>query len=237
MAMFRLDFTLKREIDLGQILTAVSVLLSFVALAGAWNNDRLLREKEYADRVRRSASVVTAKIERWAELSGRYFEDLQPTLVDVSERVARTHATQPANRFLYKGLMEAKAKSSQRIVDEQLQIAYMELYGYVPAFQDVFDTTIQNIKSAEAEAQQHLRDRLQNILRDPKILSLSESPLIGNALREEVEKEQAALANKLQVASRLLRDQMIAVVRLSDAELRSAQIQTKAAAAASQAKK
>ncbi|GCL62591.1 hypothetical protein [Pseudaquabacterium pictum] len=216
------SFTLKREIDLGQILTVISIVGSLVAFIVAWNKDQYLKDREYADRVRKSASIVTAKVERWGELSQRYFEDIQPTLVDVSEKVAETNSTQPANRMLFKGLMDAKAKASQRIVDEQLQIAYMELYGYVPTFQGIFDTTIDSIRSAERAAQENLRSRLQDVLRDEKVLSMKESPLIGKALRDIVEDERKKLSATLVNVSAPLRAKILQIIRLSDAELRDA---------------
>lgn len=218
-------FTFKREIDLGQILTCVSIVLSVLGLGLAWNNDRLLKEKEYADRVRRSASLVTAKVERWGELSARYFEDLQPTLVDVSEKVAETHARQPANRILFKGLMDAKAKSSQRIVDEQLQVAYMELYGYMPAFQPIFDKTIADIKQAEDEIHEALSSDLQDILLDKDIRELKESPAIGKPLRDTVYAAKIKLNARIREISLPLRGKMLAVIQLSDSELANAREQ------------
>jgi hypothetical protein len=55
----------------------------------SWQNDSRLRTKEYADRIRRSTSIVTAKVERWGELSERFYQDIQPTIVDVSEKSQR----------------------------------------------------------------------------------------------------------------------------------------------------
>ena len=220
------SFILKREIDIGQILTVISILGSLVGFGFAWNNDRSLKDKEYADRVRRSASVVTAKVERWAELSDRYFEDLQPTLVDVSEKVTETHSRQPANRMLFKGLMDAKAKASQRIVDEQLQIAYMELYGYVPAFQGVFDRTIAEIRNAEVSAQEALRTTLQASLVDPNILAETSSSQVGNVLRNRTESERQKLRSHITEISRPLREKMLNVIQLKDGQLRNAQEQS-----------
>ncbi len=219
-------FILKREIDIGQILTVISILGSVVGFGFAWNNDRSLKDKEYADRVRRSASVVTAKVERWAELSDRYFEDLQPTLVDVSEKVTETHSRQPANRILFKGLMDAKAKASQRIVDEQLQLAYMELYGYVPAFQGVFDKTIAEIRSAEASAQEALSAALQASLVDPSLLAETSTPQVGNVFRNRAESERQKLRTHITEISRPLREKMLSVIQLKDGQLRNAQEQS-----------
>ena len=225
-AEFRKSFVLKREIDLGQILTVTTIIGSIIGFGYTWSEDRALKDKEYADRVRRSASIVTAKIERWAELSDRYFEDLQPVIINVSEAVLNTHDRQPANRILYKGMMEAKAKASQRIVDEELQIAYMELYGYVPSFQAIFDRTIADIKEAEYKSHETLEGRLQSLLMkdsEGSVLAFDDSPNIGNPFRVNIAKERANLHNTITGISQPLRAKMISVIRLKDTALRNAQ--------------
>ena len=108
-------FRLKKELTLGDMLTPISVLLSAVALWFTWSHDADLKKQQYADQIRHSASVVTAKIERWSSLADRYFEDIQPTIVSVSEMIEATHQREPANRVLYKGLVQAEATASQRI--------------------------------------------------------------------------------------------------------------------------
>ena len=98
----------------GEAFIAVSVLLVLVGFLALWHRDHSLKEREHADRIRHVAAVVRAKIERWPDLEDRYFEDLEPLLVDVSEKIEQTHTTEPANRILYKGLAYAKGRSSQR---------------------------------------------------------------------------------------------------------------------------
>jgi hypothetical protein len=216
-------FRLKREIDIGQILTVISIVGSLIGFFYAWSNDRSLKDKEYADRVRKSAAIVTAKVERWGELSDRYFEDLQPVIVDVSEQVTKNHERQPANRMLFKGMMDAKAKASQRIVDEQLQLAYMELYGYVPSFQQIFDKTIADIRSAEYASQMALRNSLQDLLLDQEILDLPDSPQVGRKFRDKIEEERLKLRSQILHISKPLRRKMLAVIKLKDIQLRDAQ--------------
>jgi len=69
-------FRLKKEITLGDMLTPISVLLSAAALWFTWSHDADLKKQQYADQIRHSASVVTAKVERWSPLADRYFEDI-----------------------------------------------------------------------------------------------------------------------------------------------------------------
>ena len=215
-------FVLKRELDFGDLVTSLSILISGAALLISWQNDSRLRTKEYADRIRRSTSVVTAKVERWGELSERFYQDIQPAIIDVSEKVAETHDVQPANRMLYRGYMDAESKSSQRIVDEQLQVSYMELYGYAPELQPVFDKTIAEIKDVEAGSHDELIGTLQQMLRDPKFLALSGSPEIGNQMRFKITDSKKELNAKIQQTTRPLRSKMLRLIQLTDDQLADA---------------
>jgi nitrogen fixation-related uncharacterized protein len=212
-------FRLKKEITLGDMLTPISVLLSVVALWFTWSHDADLKRKQYADQIRHSASVVTAKIERWSPLADRYFEDIQSTIVDVSEKVEATHTREPANRILFKGLVQAQATASQRIVDEQLEVAYIELYGYVPSLQKTFDTTIQDIKSAEAKAHEGTSSALQGKLQDDKVLKLPTSILIGNELRSSADEQRKQLWKQIEFVATPLREKMLNLINLSDEDI------------------
>jgi len=65
-----------------ELIPSLAILVGFAGLIYAWHKDRLLRRKEYADQVRRAASLVTAKLERWAELALRLYEELQPLITE-----------------------------------------------------------------------------------------------------------------------------------------------------------
>jgi hypothetical protein len=212
-------FRLKKEITLGDMLTPISILLSVAALWFTWSHDADLKRKQYADQIRHSASVVTAKMERWSPLADRYFEDIQSTIVDVSERVEANHKREPANRMLFKGLVQAAATASQRVVDEQLEVAYIELYGYVPSLQKTFDTTIRRMKEAEVSAHNVTSSALQAKLTDNEVLNLPTSILIGNVLRQRAEEQRQQLRNQIENIASPLREKMLNLINLSDEDI------------------
>jgi len=212
-------FRLKKEITLGDMLTPMAILFSAFGVWYTWFHDANLERRQYADHIRHSASVVTSEIERWAPLADRYFEDIQPTIVDVSEMVETTHQSGPANRRLFKGLVQAQAAASQRIVDEQLEVAYIDLYGYVPSLQKSFDTTIQEIKKAETISQDETSSALQAKLHDNKILKLKSSILICNELRASVEYQRQKLESRIDNIATPLRKKMLNLISLSDEDI------------------
>ena len=70
------------EFSVGDILTAMAVLVSAIGILAELRKDRLLRRKELADRVRRSAGLIVAKADRWKQLSLHFFDELQSIITD-----------------------------------------------------------------------------------------------------------------------------------------------------------
>jgi len=212
-------FALKREISLGDLLTPISILVSLVAVLITWENDRAERTKAYADGIRHSCSTVSAKLQRWGTLADRYFDDIQPVLITVAAETAQTHTIQPARRDLYRGLMDAEGKASQRIVDEQLEIAYMELYGYVPSLRPPFDGIRERITEAESDCHERLAAALQSKIMDQKLLQSNDSKDMGNALRAEVKEERNKLDARIRAITDPLSSNLLKLINLSDEEL------------------
>ncbi len=214
-----MQFTLKRQISFGDLLTPISILISLVAVLLTWQNERESRTKQYADSIRGSCSTVSAKLERWGTLAGRYFDDIQLALITASTETARTHKNLPARTDLYRGLKEAEGKASQRIVDEQLEIAYTELYAYVPALRPPFEKIRQQITAAERGSHYRLEHSLQDKINDKKLLKCSDSSVMGNALRTEAWEEREKLDKEIQQITAALRANILKLINLTDRDL------------------
>jgi hypothetical protein len=153
------------------------------------------------------------------DLSDLYFDDIISVMVKVSEQVSETHATEPANRTLFEALNKADFDSSKRTSDEQLEVAYVDLYRYVPELQSLFDQTIEKIKVAETKSHTHLAQSLQDKLFDPALLKLQRTPAIGNPLREEVSAERTRLHKEIEDITLSLRTKMLTLIQLPDEDL------------------
>jgi hypothetical protein len=207
------------KIRLGEILVGVLVLLLLIGTTALWNQDRRLKQEEHTDSIRRSAAAMRAKVERWPDIESRFFEDLEPMLVDVSAEVEKSHSTEPANRILYKGLADARGKASQRWLDEQLELSYVELSVNIPAARSVFLRTIEALKYAENQMYGELSISLQAALRDDLVLRLKESPDIGNILRAKAGEKRSAFLPQVREISKPLRDEMTSIVEMSESGL------------------
>ena len=209
----------RKEIGIGEIVIAVLLLLVLIAVSALLYTHWLTQQRSSADGIRRSAAVVAAKLAREADLEQRFFQDLQSTLTDMSEKVAETHATQPANRMFYRTLGNAIAKSSQRRLDENRDGATADLFRQVPEYQQTFDDAFQAMRDEEYRMYEELSMAVQSSLRDPEVLKLSGSPEVGNVLRVAVADINTRYASRMIRLSRPLWCDAADLITMSDDEL------------------
>ena len=203
----------------GEAFLAILVVMALVGFLALWHRDQCQKERERADRIRHVAAVVRAKIERWPDLEDRYFEELEPLLVDVSEKVEQTHTTEPANRILYKGLDEAKGRSSQRWLDEQLELSVAELAVDVPEVRSALHQTIGEIKYVEETIYAELSISLQAALRDEAVLKLKESPEIGNVLRTKSAAKRSEFLPRVRDVSEPIQRELNTILKMPGSDL------------------
>jgi hypothetical protein len=143
-------YTINPEIKAGDVLTSLSILISLVALLIAWAKDRKIRRKEQADRVRTAAAQIVAKLERWKELNMWLFQAIQPSLVKTSEIFTDDFNIVTARDYLWKELNAVRLQTQEKILNEQIEMAYVELYGYDPRVHDLFVSTLESLKQKES---------------------------------------------------------------------------------------
>jgi hypothetical protein len=182
----------KKEITVGDILTVLTLAISLtgalLSLLISFHKDRLLRRKEYADRIRLAAGSVIAKLERWRELSLRYFGDIQPTIIDTSVRLIAKKDAVAARDFLWRNLVALRAQATLRIVDEEIEVAYSGLYGYDPNIHALYVASVRQLKIIDDDIYQRLLvDAQADVLELGKKLPNLHSATLGNALRKTCE--------------------------------------------------
>ena len=215
-----MTFKLVEEVKVGDLLMIGSVLIATMSLLYSLYKDRRLRRREYADRIRKSASETLAATERWREIAIRHFADTQPILTDADGLLVKEQNIVLTRDSLWRALMALEIQTSSRVLDEKLEGAYAGLYGYDPAVHDIFSTATAKLRSGFAEAHHTLLMKTQE-----DVCSLEEenkpfvSAQLGNRLREstcEVEHSFAAFADE---ALTPLRHRMLALIQSNDHEI------------------
>ena len=210
------SFTFRRDISTGEILITVTILLALFAVVRLHQLDG---RRSSAEALRGKAAIVAAKLARKTEVERILFEDLQPAIVEVSEKVAETHATQPANRMFYKSLAEAIAKSSERRLAENLDAAVADLFRRAPEFQQTFEETFKAIRVEEYRVSEELSFAIQSDLRDSDVLKLSSSPEVGNVLRSRIADINQRFLKRTERLSRPLWCDALDLISMNDDEL------------------
>jgi hypothetical protein len=223
-------FTLNPEVTIGSILTTVSILITIISLLFAWHKDRQLKRKEYADRIRRAAGTVTAKLERWRELSLRFFDDIQALITDADIKITKEQDAIATRDFLWRGLVIEQAKSSQRILDEMIEIAYIDLYGYDPDIQALFVGAVQRFKAIDRNIHNCVLELTQqDVLELSKTRQPIRSAQLGNALRRTCGKMAVNYDAQIEKINRSFRLEMMKLIEASDIKIVNKQVKISSA--------
>lgn len=199
------------KITFGDVLTVVSILISVWTLVNSWRKDRLLRQRELADKVRAAAAKTLTKLERWEELSLALFFECQPFFVKVSEDLAKKFDIVAARDFLWRELNSVYLKIMANIRAEEIETAYADLYVYHPEARKMFHESLLHLKSEHEQAFTELLAKTQDAIMafdgEKKKYQTAE---LGNALRAAAkqvrERYSQALNQKMKTPQKFLFD-------------------------------
>src|SRR5512138_2043107 len=107
------SLSLKREIGVGDLLTATTIAISLVSVLVSWSLDRKLRLTNEANSIRAAAASVLGDLERSRDLFLSLYPQAQAVFVEASEIAtdtkpleSRAERVQRARDYLWKRLNE-----------------------------------------------------------------------------------------------------------------------------------
>jgi hypothetical protein len=214
--LFKLDWNIK----IGDLLTTVTIVVSVIALLISWSKDRYTKQKEQADGVRASVALAIAKLDRWQTLQLSGFQELQPVFVETSEMLAKDFNIITARDHLWKSINAQRTKISGKILDEQIESAYIGLFSHFPAIRPLFLTTIAQLRATEEEVLgEFLENTQQDVMGFEKQQKGYTSAMLGNALRSSAEKSRAELEKKSSATMEPVREFLFQVMSKPDSEI------------------
>jgi hypothetical protein len=212
--------TIENTVKVGDFLTALSVSIAIVGLFIASLRDRRLRRKEYADRIRQSAAATAVAVERWTELAVRLYDDIQALITDADMLLVEKQDVITARNFFWRGLVEARATASRRILDEKLDSAYVGLYGYAPDIQGLYTSVMRSLKHADEIAYTHLLEETQR-----EVMNCSDrrkpytSAELGNRLRSKASDANEELVLAASSIVTAFRSRMLSLINATDGQI------------------
>jgi hypothetical protein len=206
------------EIKSGDILTSVSLLIATLTLMTAWIKERRLRRREYADKIRAAAARTAVAVARRLELAVAFYSEIQPLLTDTDTTLYETQNITKARDVLWRGLVELRAKSILRILDERIEEAYVGLYGYDTRIQTTYQQAMLLLGELDETAYLRVRRDTQEMVFT--VGNNSEQPytsaILGNPLREVSTNVRVHLESEAGMVVRRFQDQMVKLVNASD---------------------
>jgi hypothetical protein len=211
------------SINVANVVALLAVLATLITLLNSNGLDRKVKRKQYADQIRNSAASLTAKLERWRDLTESFFEEIQPAITDADGLRCGKRDLFEVRDKLWRDLWVSRLGVSQRVRDEEVELAYAMLYGYDENVRDLFLTPISRLKS--------LREVMHH-----QVLLLTQHEILGS--KQKVV-EPAELGNRLRkVAKQILnsysaestkiidpfRSQMMRLIAATDEEVAARRI-------------
>jgi hypothetical protein len=193
-------------VEVGDILTSVTIFVSVIALVVTWRKDRLNREAEQADRVRSAAAIALTKLDRWRSLRLTTYEELDPLLVETGQTFEKEMNVGQARDFLWKAIHSRYSDASTRIVEEQVETAYFALLSHFPASRERMVAAFERLSNEEDAARTGLLMKTRDVVLslhasktdyEPSTLA-DELRKITDKCREEYVRNSAAIIGPVQ---------------------------------------
>jgi hypothetical protein len=220
----RLDFT----VSTSNLVAAFAVLISVLTLLLSVRRDRLMKRAQYADHIRGAAALLTAKLERWCNLAFGLLEQIQPIITEADAFIiANCNVVNTRDKF-WRDLWLLQVAVSNRILEEEIEIAYVPLYGYDANVRELFLATLDRLKEIRRATESHLLDSTQRDILQYREATPSSAEL-GNRLR----KTCGTIANdylaQMTEIFNPFRDELLKIIEADDSAITKKEIPLKKA--------
>jgi hypothetical protein len=205
------------DVKISDILMSLSVMVAFGGFAYNLLKDRQLRSREYADRIRTAASSTVVALERWKELSLGFFEAVQPLITDTDGLLIADQRVVDSRDFFWRGLVQLRADTLHNILNEKVELAYLDLLGYAPAIQQLFENAIACLRiEGDRAFQNYLEGTQADILGMKSVQRPYQSAWLGNRLRGTTVAVQCELSTRLDEVILQFREEVMKLITADD---------------------
>jgi hypothetical protein len=209
------------EISVGNLVAVVAAVISAAAILAALAKERALRKKELADRVRQATALVIAKLDRWKQIALQTFDQLQTAATEADGHLVAGRDEISTRDAFWKQVVTTQAALAKCVLEEEIEIAYSNLYGYDPRIHELFTGAVARLRHIESLVFLQVLNRTQN-----DILTLRSdenrevfSAQLGNRLRITLAESRSLLEEHMEAVLTAFRNGMMAIVCASDEEL------------------
>jgi hypothetical protein len=155
---------IERNISLGNILTLSTIIVSVIFFLITWNKEIDTKRSAQANQIRVAAATILVKLDRWKTVSFSLSEQIKPDFVDTKEMLKKNFDVIEARDHLWKALYKTRVALLRRASEDQVEMAYLELYAYHPEVRELFVPTLAKAKNEEAHMFKTLASKTQYIV-------------------------------------------------------------------------
>jgi hypothetical protein len=220
------------ELDVSVGAANIIALLAVAATIGTLINsnwqDRELAKRQFADQIRNSAALLTVKLERWRDLADSFFDEIQPDITDADMSLVKGRNVPETRDLFWKALGIVWLSISKRISDEEIELSYVNLYGYDPNVRELFLTAISRLRALRSSVQDETLMRTQEEIRSMDVGKAKSSDL-GNKLRTVAGLIEGKFYERASLIIKPFEKEMIRLIEASDREIASKTVQLSSA--------
>ncbi|HPS91592.1 MAG TPA: hypothetical protein PKV33_05510 [Methanothrix sp.] len=143
------ELKIDQAISFGDLFTPITIIISLATISYGWFRDQQQRKKEYADRIRSAAGTILAIIARRNSLNERFFENIQPIILDSISLIIKNGDNEQSREYIWKEIVKEGMNTTQRRLEEPLEEAFKDLYGYDSQLQKAFADSIHEMTRIE----------------------------------------------------------------------------------------
>jgi hypothetical protein len=209
------------EVTVGNLVAVGAAIISAVAILAALAKERALRKKELADRVRQSTALVVAKLDRWKQIALQTFDQLQMAATEADGQLIAGGDDIATRDSFWKQVVTTQASLAKSVLDEEIEVAYSNLFGYDPRIHDLFTGAVLRLRHIESFVFLQVLNRTQNDILNVRADGSDElvSAKLGNRLRYTLAESRCLLEESMEAVLAEFRKGMLPIIRASDDDL------------------
>jgi glucose-6-phosphate dehydrogenase assembly protein OpcA len=209
---------LDTTVSVANIVALLAVMASVVGLLNSNLKDRRERKKQYADEIRKSAALLTVKLERWRDLTASLFEEVQPEITNANIRIEKGKNVIATRDLFWKAVGMVLLSISKRISDEEIELGDASLYGYDAKVRALFLSALSRLKVLRTAIYESTLMRTQTeILR--MMDGTLQSATLDNKLRGIVRQLERHFQDQATLIIRPFEKEMIRLLDATDDEI------------------
>jgi hypothetical protein len=179
-------FKFKREISVGEILTFVSIVGSAISITVSWSYDRRIKLRENGVQIRREAANTLGGVKRAGEIYLSFYDNIQQDAIQLTELFAETNNNIASRDFLWKRLHLRQSEIQQRILNEHLETAYINLLPFDQGLDSLYNITFEKLRAAYENEFHLLLADLEKLMINYRSKTPLETAILGNELRKKI---------------------------------------------------